>query len=63
MNKCMTDRLLMDEDERRRLQRLNRRTWGAVLSGVGIVLLVFFVVGLLFLFWLANLVDGSPTIS
>jgi hypothetical protein len=63
MNKCMTDRLLMDEDERRRLQRLNRRTWGAVLSGFGIVLLVFFVVGLLFLFWLANLVDGSPTIS
>jgi hypothetical protein len=59
----MTDKLLMDEDERRRLQRLNRRTWGAVLSGFGIVLLVFFVVGLLFLFWLANLVDGSPTIS
>lgn len=53
----------MDEDERRRLQRVNRRTWGAVLSGFGIVLLVFFVVGLLFLLWLANLVDGSPTIS
>jgi hypothetical protein len=59
----MRDRLLMDDDERRRLQRVNRRAWGAALAGFGIVLLVFFVVGLLFFFWLWNLVEGSRTIS
>jgi hypothetical protein len=59
----MRDRLLMDDDERRRLQRVNRRAWGAALTGFGVVLLVFFVVGLLFLLWLWNLVEGSPTIS
>jgi len=58
----MRDRPLMDEDERDGLQRV-RRAWGAALLGFGIVLLVCFVVGLLFLLWLWNLVKDSPTIS
>jgi hypothetical protein len=59
----MRDKLLMDEEEHRRLQRVNRRAWGAALSGCGIVLLVFFVVGLVFLLWLWSLVKDSPNIS
>jgi hypothetical protein len=53
----------MDEDEIRRLQRVNRRAWGAALAGSGIVLLIAFVAGLLFLLWLWSIVEGSPTIS
>lgn len=53
----------MDEDEIRRLQRVNRRAWGAAVAGSGLVLLVFLVAGLLFLLWLWSLVEGSKTIS
>jgi hypothetical protein len=53
----------MDEVERGHLKRRYRRAFGAALTAVGIVLLVFFLLGLLFLLWLLNLIEGSPTIS
>jgi hypothetical protein len=62
VDKCMR-RLLMDDVERDRLKRRYRRTFGAALAAFGIILLVFFVLGALFLLWFFNLIEGSPTIS
>jgi hypothetical protein len=56
-------RLLMDDVERDRLKRRYRRTFGAAFAAFGIILLVFFVLGALFLLRLFNLIEGSPTIS
>jgi hypothetical protein len=53
----------MDQDEIRRLQRVNRRAWGAALTGTGIVLVVFMLAGLLFLLWLLSALEGSKTVS
>lgn len=54
---------LLSDDEIRRLQRVNRRAWGATLAATGLLLLAFAVAGLLFLLWIASLIDGSPTIG
>ena len=53
----------MDEDEIHRLRRVQRRAWGATLAGTGLLLLLLFVAGLLFLLWLWRLAEGSPTVS
>jgi nitrate reductase NapE component len=53
----------MDDVDRDRLKRRYRRTFGAAFAAFGIVLLVAFVLGLLFLIWLWILIEGSPTIS
>jgi hypothetical protein len=56
-------RLLMEEAEREQLKRRYRRTFGAAFAAFGIILLVFFVLSGLFVLWLFNFIEGSPTIS
>jgi hypothetical protein len=63
MNDPRVPLTFLDDDEIRRLQRVQRRASGAAFLGTGILLLLFFIAGLLFLVWLWRAVDGSPTIS
>lgn len=54
---------LQDDDIIGRVRRRYLRAWGASLAVAGFLLLAAFIAGLIFLLWLVDLIDGSPTIS
>lgn len=54
---------LDDEEGMRRLRRRYVRVWGATLAVTGVLLLAACIAGVIFLLWLVNLLDQSPTIS
>jgi hypothetical protein len=53
----------LDEEVMRRLRRRYVRAWGATLAVTAFLLLAAGIAAVIFLLWLVNLLDGSPTIS